>query len=330
MPLPKLASSTFITLLLALSVQARAADTLKTSSLFPESNTKDISPDVQLKIDFPSAPKLGTGKIQIFDAAGNTLIDAIDAATPTKSQNMGGMQVYYPVTISGTQATIHFKNHALAYGKSYYVTLDPGVFTDTSGASSAITGADAWKFSTRAAPPKAGAALITIAPDNSGDFCTLQAALDFIPDNNTAPTTVLLKKGTYTEMIFLRNKANITLLGEDRQQSVIAYSNTSKINQRRSVMQINNCNDFVMSNLTVWNTTPKLSGGNQAETIIYGGPLTSRAVLNKVDLKSFQDTLQINDQAYVSDCYIEGDIDFMWGTGPVFFENVTAKMLTGG
>jgi pectin methylesterase-like acyl-CoA thioesterase len=46
-----------------------------------------------------------------------------------------------------------------------------------------------------------------------------------------------------------------------------------------------------------------------------------------VDFYSFQDTIQINGQAYVSNCYIEGDVDFMWGTGPCFFENCAAHML---
>ena len=42
---------------------------------------------------------------------------------------------------------------------------------------------------------------------------------------------------------------------------------------------------------------------------------------------SFQDTLQINGQAYITNCYIEGDVDFMWGKGPCFFENCEAKSL---
>ncbi len=46
-----------------------------------------------------------------------------------------------------------------------------------------------------------------------------------------------------------------------------------------------------------------------------------------MDLYSHQDTLQINGQAYISNCYIEGDVDFMWGTGPCFFENCRIRAL---
>jgi pectin methylesterase-like acyl-CoA thioesterase len=83
------------------------------------------------------------------------------------------------------------------------------------------------------------------------------------------------------------------------------------------------CNNLTLSNLTIRNTTPQ--GGTQAEAIIFNGNRDGRAIVTGVELYSFQDTLQINGQAYVSDCYIEGDVDFMWGTGPCFFENCTAR-----
>ncbi len=214
--------------------------------------------------------------------------------------------------------------------------MDPGTFKDSGGDFPGLTDKTAWQFSTRASGPKPGTTKITVAADGSGDFCTVQAALDFVPDGNTTPTTIFLKKGTYTEMLVFHNKNAIAIVGEDRKQSVIAYANNPRLNGARSVIQTTGANDFVMENLTVWDTTPKTSGGNQAECIIFGGDrnsddpsgLHARCVLDKVDLKSFQDTLQINEQAYLSDCYIEGDIDFMWGTGPCFFENLTAKMLT--
>jgi pectin methylesterase-like acyl-CoA thioesterase len=78
-----------------------------------------------------------------------------------------------------------------------------------------------------------------------------------------------------------------------------------------------------MANLTLHDTTPQ--GGSQAEAIILtGNANTAHFILTNCDLYSYQDTLQINGQAYISDCYIVGDVDFMWGTGPCFFENCRA------
>ena len=87
--------------------------------------------------------------------------------------------------------------------------------------------------------------------------------------------------------------------------------------------------DFSLENITLVNTTPK--GGSQAEAF-RGNAL--RIVLNRVNLKSFQDTLLLqstgtnNMGGFVTDSYIEGDVDFMWGTGAVFFQNCELKMLT--
>ena len=94
---------------------------------------------------------------------------------------------------------------------------------------------------------------------------------------------------------------------------------------RRGLFLAHRVNDLKIANLTLHNTTPQ--GGTQAEAIILNGLPDARAVLANLDLLSFQDTLQINGQAYIANCYIEGDVDFMWGKGPCFFENCEAKSL---
>ncbi len=105
---------------------------------------------------------------------------------------------------------------------------------------------------------------------------------------------------------------------------MIAYANNARLNPssergyHRGVFFAAGCKNLVLSNLTIRDTTPR--GGSQAEAIILNGDAKSRAIITDVDLYSFQDTLQINGQAYVSNCYIEGDVDFLWGKGPCFFE----------
>ena len=94
---------------------------------------------------------------------------------------------------------------------------------------------------------------------------------------------------------------------------------------RRGMFLAQRVNDLVIANLTLHNTTPQ--GGTQAEAIILNGGPDAHAILANLDLYSFQDTLQINGQAYITNCYIEGDVDFMWGKGPCFFENCEAKSL---
>jgi hypothetical protein len=49
-----------------------------------------------------------------------------------------------------------------------------------------------------------------------------------------------------------------------------------------------------------------------------------------VSLYSFQDTLLMQGAGFVTDSFIEGDVDFMWGTGPVFIQNSELKAATSG
>lgn len=323
---------------------------------FPARNAKEVCPDTPLRLTFAAPPVLGaSGKIQIFDAADNRLIEAIDVTSATATKSIGGLPncKYYPVILSGSQATIYPKNGALAYGRTYYVTIDAGVFKDGPDTFAALDQPTAWRFTTKAAAPAAGLTHLTVAADGTGDFCTVQGALDFIPAGNTAPTTVFLRKGTYTEMVFLTGKHAITLLGEDRAQTVIAYANNVALNSdfggnpfggatpdpsaadpksgplyRRGLFLAHRVNDLTLANLTLRNTTRQ--GGGQAEAIILNGTTTAHAILKDVDLYSYQDTLQINGQAYLDHCHIEGDVDFMWGTGPCLFEDCTCHALRSG
>ena len=63
----------------------------------------------------------------------------------------------------------------------------------------------------------------------------MQGALDFIPPANTKPITVFIRKGVYTEIIFFADKHNLTLQGEDRQQTVIAYPNNDAFNHNTGI-----------------------------------------------------------------------------------------------
>ena len=78
-------------------------------------------------------------------------------------------------------------------------------------------------------------------------------------------------------------------------------------------------------NLTIENFTS--AGGSQAEALLLSG---GRNLVSRVTLMSHQDTVQLNDPAYVEDSLIVGDTDFVWGRGPAFFRNTTLRETTGG
>jgi pectin methylesterase-like acyl-CoA thioesterase len=320
------------------------------AGLFPANGAKDVCPDVPLRVTLDQPAVLGAGKVQVFDAANDALVTELDVAGGPLAQAIGGIGNfrYLPVIVSDKQVELHLPNHVLAYGKTYYVKVGEKAIGGFGGAADANT----WRFTTRAQPPAQGASRITVNPDGSADFATVQGAIDFLPEGNRQPVTIAVRNGTYHEIVVLQNRDAVTIAGEDRKKTIIAFPNNDKFNNnsggnpfapganpstaparggsvyRRGMFLAHRVNDLTITNLTLHNTTPQ--GGSQAEALIVNGQANAHMVLTGVDLYSFQDTLQINGQAYISDCYIEGDVDFMWGTGPCFFEKVHAKTLRSG
>ena len=55
-----------------------------------------------------------------------------------------------------------------------------------------------------------------MASDCSGDFDTVQGALDFVPEQHTGRITIFVKNGDYEEIVYARNKHDLTIVGENR------------------------------------------------------------------------------------------------------------------
>ncbi|MBC8133677.1 MAG: Ig-like domain-containing protein, partial [Deltaproteobacteria bacterium] len=301
------------------------------SEKFPAAEATGICSDLRLRLTFTvpvAAAK--AGRINVWKASDPSVpADSIDLGA-TGRQDMqdmiGGRRFFQnsPVFIDGMVATIYLHRSKLLPNETYYVTVDSEVFTDAMGLSLGhIADPAAWRFTTRAASP-ASADKLVVSLENMGDFCSVQGAIDAIPAANTAPVTVTIKNGTYREIVFINGKNGITLHGEDRKLTKIAYANNEMLNvgtAYRAMVEVERSNDLVIENLTLHNLTPQ--NGGQAEALrIEAG---DRAILRDLDLLSFQDTLLISGRAYVTNCFIEGNVDFIWGRGTVLFEKCEIK-----
>jgi pectin methylesterase-like acyl-CoA thioesterase len=319
-------------------VSADAATGIVTGT---DSGTVNACVDTPLTITFGSVPELGTtGSITVHNADGS-VADTIDLANPASyTETVGGATDesgdlhyfnYYPVIITGDTATIYL-HHQLAYGRSYYVTADPTVFTgvDFTG----VSDSRAWRFTTTHRRPRPDARVITVDSHGHGDFCTVQGAINAVPASNTRPRLIKVADGTYTELDWVApDKPLITVAGQSQSGTIIQYANNNTLNSAsttdicaRQAIPVHddfNCwrsnfsveaNDFTLENLTLVNTTPY--GGSQAEAF-RGNAM--RITLNRVSLLSYQDTIRIQGLGYVTNSYIQGDVDFTWGTGTVFW-----------
>ena len=291
--------------------------------------------DAQLRIAFAGPAKAGkAGRIQIWQTAGMDagapfVVDSIDMADGGYSKQVGGKSFFYwPVVFEGNVATVIL--HApLPLGGTYGVTVDHGAFVDPGGtALPGITDGSLWTFSTTAVAPAAQPSL-TVALDGTGDTCTVQGAIDLVPAGNTSPIVITLKRGTYREIVYATAKSHVTLRGEDREQSIIAYANNENCNKgtaARGLVTLSGGSNWVIENLTIHNQAPQVGTNGQAEALHVEA--AGKVIVRNANIYSNQDTLLLNGQVYVADSLIKGNVDFIWGTGVAYFDRCEIRTVS--
>lgn len=199
----------------------------------------------------------------------------------------------------------------------------------------------AWKekyYKNHITPP-AYPKTLTVAQDGSGDYTTIQGAVNAVRDLSQEPVTIYIKKGIYHEKLVIPSwKEKISLVGEDKENTVITNNDYSgkdyprgkdafgrtKFSTYVSYTVLVQGNDFTAENLTIENTAGRVG---QAVALHVEA---DRCVIKNCKLLGNQDTLYAateNSRQYYKDCYIEGTTDFIFGEATVVFENCTIKCL---
>ena len=315
--------------------------TMSTTVFVPGNGAANVCYDTPLYVTFSQTPTLGAaGKIRIYCVTNNvTPVDVLDlGANVTMSGNAvnvqtrsigGSVFTNFPVIITGNTAAIYPHLDVLTSNQTYYVTMDAGTFRDPVGAYFAGIAANAWQFTTKVGGPAKPANLV-VAPDYSGDFATVQGAIDSVPANNTTPTIINIRNGTYTEIVNISSRNNLDLRGQSRAGTIIGYPNNNNVNAGaplRSCFVLNG-NDCTLENLTLTNMTP--AGGSQAEAVDVEG---TRAIFDNMELDSYQDTFLVHSAGklvYFQDSLIQGQTDFNWGYGTVYYTNCEVRCLLSG
>ena len=241
---------------------------------------------------------------------------------------------FYPITVDDTTATIHPHHDLLEYGKTYYVQIDSTVLSLSNEEFSGIS-AKSWRFTTKpiAKAPRQNAKLLTVSADGNGDFNTVQGAMDFVPDHSVQRITIKVRNGLYQEIVYFRNKDNVTLLGENQNKTIVRYANNEVFNphpanirtnpepgtfpSRRAAVAVDNSNGIHIVNMTLHTTAP-----GQSEGLLITG---DRNILSHVTVIGGGDALQANGRIYVVDSTIEGTGDSILGRGTLFCERCTIK-----
>lgn len=111
---------------------------------------------------------------------------------------------FYPVIVHDSTATIYLHNNLLKYNKTYYVLIDSGVISTPGGTFKGIYIKNTWRFSTRRSGPNLNCKRLVVDDKGTGDFNTVQGALDYIPDHYKDTLEIFIKNGLYEELIYFR------------------------------------------------------------------------------------------------------------------------------
>lgn len=169
---------------------------------------------------------------------------------------------------------------------------------------------------------------LTVARDGSGDFTSVQAAINAVPKKNKQPYTIIVKNGVYKEKILVDSlQRYISLVGEDKMKTILTYDdhtgklapNGDTINTRTSWSFKIKADNFTARDITFRNDAGFSAG--QAVAVESNG---DKAVFRNCRFIGNQDVLFLNSEKsrqYYTDCDIEGTTDFIFGSATAWFQN---------
>jgi pectin methylesterase-like acyl-CoA thioesterase len=189
---------------------------------------------------------------------------------------------------------------------------------------------------------------ILVAADGTGQYTTVQAALDAAPAGTAAkPTVIAVKPGTYKEMMTL-SKNYVTVIGTtgDAKDVVLTYDNaadttipggTATYGTGGSQSVLVKGNNVTVKDLTISNSFDEAAYAYKNEQAVALKTTGDRLKFDNVRLLGNQDTLLVDSpdapvvaRSYFVNSYIEGDVDFIFGRGTAVFSHSTINALSRG
>ncbi|CAH8330819.1 unnamed protein product [Eruca vesicaria subsp. sativa] len=166
---------------------------------------------------------------------------------------------------------------------------------------------------------------ILVDQTGSGKYRTVQAAIDSVPEPNSQWIKIIVKRGVYVEKVKIPlMKPCMIIEGEGQGVTTITY-NAHEATDSSSTF-ISEPSHIVVRNLTIMNNYNRLSplskpSWNKTQAValtVYG----DKSAFYNCDFLGLQDTLWDNKGKHVfKNCYIEGAIDFIFGSGQSIYED---------
>ncbi len=172
-------------------------------------------------------------------------------------------------------------------------------------------------------------------------YPTVQAAVDAVPEGNDGAVTIAVAPGTYREKVFIpAKKPNIVLqgTGRDRSDTLIVFDTPAEYGGSTGSATVRiAANDVTARNLTFSNDFDEAAHELKGEQALAMKTTGDRIVFENAGFLGNQDTLMTDSpklttlsRVYLRDCYIEGDVDFIYGRASTVIEHSLIRALNRG
>lgn len=304
-------------------------------------------------VDDPTATIIVNAALQPFTQ---------QAGTPSVSQSYtvsgsgltAGIQITPPANFEVSPdngATWHTHATPLVLAASGGVVSSTAILVRMNGSQSGIYSGEITHSSTAATPVATavtgsindatqvppGTALV-VARDGSGNYTTVQAAINAAPAGRTSPYIIFIRNGIYKEKINIpSSKPFIQLVGESVANTILTYDDYSgkampgggTYGTSNSASVTINAANFTAVNLSFENST------GDAPQALAVNVNADRAAFKGCRFLGGQDTILTNGSSnhqYFKDCYIDGVVDFIFGNALAVFDSciVYAKSRADG
>ena len=254
--------------------------------------------------------------------------ERIQSAESTAKVTLQGHGETRELTPAWSNRSVSFDYMALAYGQTYTFTMPAGYVQDRSGNQGEAVSLTFTVMERQ--QPQARLYDAVVAQDGTGDYQTVQAAIDAAPAGRAKPWLIFIKNGQYNEHVNIpANKPYLHFIGQQRDKTVILddklCGGDNALHVSVGATVVVNADNIFFENLTLENSYGhEKQAGPQALALNTVG---DRIALNGVALLSYQDTwittsTQKN-RHYIKNSVIEGAVDFIYNGGDVYLDGDT-------
>lgn len=289
---------------------------------------KDIVNDDTAPVLETTLPKAGAEGVTANGSVILTFDEKVATGTNGGIATLDGKEI--APTISGK--TVVYRYSGLKYATTYTFTLPAGAIEDRSG--NAFEGVELTFTTMERALPDARVYDAVVAQDGTGDYTTVQAAIDAAPENRVKPWLIFIKEGTYNEHVDIpENKPYLNLIGQARDKVIITDNKLcggdDALHVDVGATFVVRSSDMFFENISFVNSYGvEMNAGPQALAL---NTKNDRVVFNNCGMYSYQDTWITPSESayrgYVKNCFIEGAVDFIYNNGDYYFDGDTLNIV---